>query len=84
MKAYELLFIVAPTIDEENRAGVMKRIETAIAAGEGKRRGASANSLMRSMVSPTVITPSLISTLIPSPSPSSIACCASPMPWCVT
>ena len=36
MKAYELLFIVAPTIDEENRAGVMKRIETAIAAGEGK------------------------------------------------
>ena len=35
MKAYELLFIVAPTIDEENRAGVMKRIETAIAAGEG-------------------------------------------------
>lgn len=35
MKAYELLFIVAPTIDEETRAGVMKRIETAIAAGEG-------------------------------------------------
>lgn len=35
MKAYELLFIVAPTIDEEARAGVMKRIETAIAEGEG-------------------------------------------------
>ena len=28
MKAYELLFIVAPTIDDETRAGVMKRIET--------------------------------------------------------
>ena len=27
MKAYELLFIVAPTIDDETRAGVMKRIE---------------------------------------------------------
>ena len=36
MKAYELLFFVAPTIDEEARAGAMKRIETAIAAGEGK------------------------------------------------
>ena len=35
MKAYELLFIVAPTIDEEARAGVMKRIEAAIAEGEG-------------------------------------------------
>ena len=35
MKAYELLFIVAPTIDEESRAGVMKRIEAAIAEGEG-------------------------------------------------
>ena len=35
MKAYELLFFVAPTIDEETRAGVMKRIESVIAAGEG-------------------------------------------------
>ena len=35
MKAYELLFFVAPTIDEESRAGVMKRIESTIAAGEG-------------------------------------------------
>ncbi len=35
MKAYELLFFVAPTIDEESRAGVMKRIESVIAAGEG-------------------------------------------------
>ena len=36
MKAYELLFIVAPTIDDETRAGVMKRIDTAIAEGYGK------------------------------------------------
>ena len=35
MKAYELLFFVAPTIDEEPRAGVMKRIETAITEGKG-------------------------------------------------
>lgn len=36
MKAYELLFFVAPTIDDETRLAVMKRIETAIAEGEGK------------------------------------------------
>ena len=36
MKAYELLFFVAPTIDDETRAGVMKRIDTAIAEGNGK------------------------------------------------
>ena len=35
MKAYELLFCVAPSIDEESRAAVMKRIETTIAEGEG-------------------------------------------------
>lgn len=35
MKAYELLFFVAPTIDDETRLAVMKRIETAIAEGEG-------------------------------------------------
>lgn len=35
MKAYELLFFVAPSIDEETRAAVMKRIDTAIAAGNG-------------------------------------------------
>ena len=33
MKAYELLFIVAPTIDDETRAGVMKRIEITDAQG---------------------------------------------------
>ena len=27
MKAYELLFIVAPTIDDETRAGVMNRTD---------------------------------------------------------
>ncbi len=35
MKAYELLFFVAPTLDEEVRAAAMKRIENTIAAGEG-------------------------------------------------
>ena len=35
MKAYELLFFVAPSIDEDSRAAVMKRIETAIADGKG-------------------------------------------------
>ena len=36
MKAYELLFFVAPTLEEEARANVMSRIEGAITAGEGK------------------------------------------------
>ena len=36
MKAYELLFFVAPTIDDESRAGVMKRIETTVADGKGQ------------------------------------------------
>jgi small subunit ribosomal protein S6 len=36
MKAYELLFFVAPNIDDETRIATMKRIETAIAAGNGK------------------------------------------------
>lgn len=35
MKAYELLFFVAPSIDEETRAAVMKRIDTVIAADNG-------------------------------------------------
>ena len=35
MKAYELLFIVAPTIDDETRAGGMKRIETTITDAQG-------------------------------------------------
>lgn len=35
MKAYELLFIVATTIDDETRAGVMKRIETTITDAQG-------------------------------------------------
>jgi small subunit ribosomal protein S6 len=35
MKAYELLYFVAPSIDEESRATVSKRIETAIAEGNG-------------------------------------------------
>ena len=35
MKAYELLFFVAPTIDDETRIAVMKRIENTIAQGNG-------------------------------------------------
>ena len=35
MKAYELLFFVAPTINDETRAGVMKRIETTIEGANG-------------------------------------------------
>ena len=35
MKAYELLFFVAPSIAEETRAAVMKRIDTTIAEGKG-------------------------------------------------
>ena len=35
MKAYELLFFVAPNPDEETRAGVMKRIDVAITAEGG-------------------------------------------------
>lgn len=35
MKAYELLFFVAPSIDEETRLVVMKRIDTAITADNG-------------------------------------------------
>ena len=35
MKAYELLIFVAPSINEDSRAAVMKRIETTIAEGKG-------------------------------------------------
>ena len=35
MKAYELLFFVAPTLDEETRAAAMKRIENTITADGG-------------------------------------------------
>ena len=35
MKAYELLFFVSPTIEDEARAGAMKRIETTIAEANG-------------------------------------------------
>ena len=35
MKAYELLFFVAPSIDEETRVATMKRIETTIVDSKG-------------------------------------------------
>ncbi|MCI1665798.1 MAG: 30S ribosomal protein S6 [Atopobiaceae bacterium] len=36
MKAYELLFFVDPSISEETRAGVMKRIDVAITENGGQ------------------------------------------------
>ncbi len=42
MKAYELLYIVDPAIDDESRAGVAKRIETIIAEGNGTLDNADA------------------------------------------
>ena len=36
MKAYELLFFVDPTITDEARAGVMKRIEVALTENGGQ------------------------------------------------
>lgn len=36
MKAYELLYFVDPTSNEETRAGVMKRIDVAVTAEGGK------------------------------------------------
>ncbi|MDD2587816.1 MAG: 30S ribosomal protein S6, partial [Atopobiaceae bacterium] len=36
MKAYELLFFVDPSINEEARAGVMKRIDVAITDNGGQ------------------------------------------------
>lgn len=51
MKAYELLFFVAPSIDEETRLAVMKRIDTAITADNGtvdtSTTGVSVSSLTR-------------------------------------
>lgn len=35
MKAYELLFFVNPSIDDEARAGVMKRIDSTIVGNGG-------------------------------------------------
>ena len=35
MKAYELLYFVAPTLEEEARAAVSQRIESTITNGEG-------------------------------------------------
>lgn len=36
MKAYELLFFVDPTITDEARAGVMKRVEVALTENGGQ------------------------------------------------
>ena len=39
MKAYELLFIVAPSTDEETRANTMNRIQGVITSAEGSVDG---------------------------------------------
>lgn len=36
MKAYELLFFVSPTIDDETRAAVLKRIDSTILSADGR------------------------------------------------
>ena len=87
MKAYELLFFVAPSIDEETRAAVMKRIDTTIAEGKGtvdnvdnwgKRKLAyEINGLSDGDYSS-------ISTPIPLTLPNSIVFCASPTLWSAT
>lgn len=35
MKAYELLFFISPSIDEDSRLATMKRIENTIVEGKG-------------------------------------------------
>lgn len=88
MKAYELLYFVDPTANEETRAGAMKRIDVAI-TGEGGtidsvEDWASASSPSRSTTSRRVTTPSSTSTQIPPRSPSSTEFCASTTPLSVT
>ena len=83
MKAYELLFFVAPSTDEETRANTLNRIQGVITAAQGtvdnvdewgKRKLAyEINGLT------TVSTLSSISTLIPPRLQNSIACFASLM-----
>ena len=81
---------VAPSIDEETRAAVMKRIDTTIA--EGKRHGlttsttgASVNSALRDQrIDRWRLHSSSISTPIPLTLPNSIVFCASPTLWSAT
>ncbi len=35
MKAYELLLLLDPSLDDESRAGVLDRVQAVITAGEG-------------------------------------------------
>ena len=76
MKAYELLFIVAPTIDDETRAGVMKRIETTITDAQGVVDNVDNWGKRKLAYEISILTRRAL--------PSSIACCASTMPLCVT
>lgn len=82
MKAYELLFFVDPSIDEETRLATSKRIDTAITEQGGKVSnvedwGKRKLGRTRSTVLPKAITLSSISRLIPLQLQSSTACSTS-------
>ena len=82
MKAYELLFIIAPSTDEETRANTMNRIQGIITSAEGSVDNVDEwgkRKLAYEISGLTVSTPSSISTLIPPRLQNSIACCASLM-----
>ena len=76
MKAYELLFIIAPSTDEETRANTMNRIQGIITSAEGSVDNVDEWGKRKLAY---VSTPSSISTLIPPRLQNSIACCASLM-----
>ena len=88
MKAYELLFFVDPSIDEETRLATSKRIDTAITEQGGKVSNVedwgNASLPTRSTVLPKAITLSSISKLIPLRLQSSTACSTSWTPSSVT
>ena len=80
MKAYELLFFVDPTITDEARAGVMKRIEVALTKNGGQVDNVDNWGKRKLAYEIDKLTPSSTSTLTPLRSPSSIAFSASTMP----
>ena len=79
MKAYELLFFVDPSIDEETRLAAEKRIDTTITSQGGKVSNVEewGKRKLAYEISRTVTTPSSISKPSLLQSQSSIACCTS-------
>ena len=86
MKAYELLFFVAPSIDEETRAAVMKRIDTTIAEGKGTVDNVDNWGKRKLAYEINGLTDGdyTLSTPIPLTLPNSIVFCASPTLWSAT